>query len=82
MAKEKEIVGSGLADFEFIPDDYEIPQTSSYMKLELGENKFRALSSVVLGYEYWTNKNKPIRSKTPFVETPEAKIKKEGKIIL
>lgn len=78
--KQEEVTGSGLDGDLFIPDDYDIPSTSSYMKLELGDNKFRALSSVVLGYEYWTSKNKPIRSRTPFTETPDAKIEKDGKI--
>lgn len=32
------------------------------MKLEKGENKFRILSkSPIIGYEYWTEENKPVR---------------------
>lgn len=45
----------------FLPSDYEAPKSnSSYMKLEDGENKFRILSSPIIGWEDWENK-KPIR---------------------
>jgi hypothetical protein len=50
----------------FIPDDYEVPQTiGKYMKLELGENRFRILASPIMGYQGWTetqdNTGKTIR---------------------
>lgn len=48
----------------FLPQDYTVPSTGgNYMKLEKGENVFRVLSSAVVGYEYWTNDNKPVRLK-------------------
>jgi hypothetical protein len=42
----------------FLPDTYEPPKsTSGYMKLQDGKNKFRILSSPILGWEYWTQKD-------------------------
>jgi hypothetical protein len=65
---------------DFFPtEDYKIPSTSNYMKFLEGENAFRVLSSAVVGYEYFNNESKPIRSKTPFDETPED-IKKDSRI--
>lgn len=65
---------------DFFPSsDYRIPETSNYMKLTEGEHTFRALSSAIVGYEYFTNDNKPIRSKEPFDETPND-IKKGGRV--
>jgi len=56
----------------FLPNDYVAPTQNNYMKLKQGENTFRAISSCIVGYEYWTNeeKSKPTRSKTPFVGIP------------
>lgn len=57
---------------EFLPNDYEEPVTSRYMKFEEGENKFRVLpakmgkQTVIMGWEYWKtrdNKRVPIRVK-------------------
>jgi len=46
----------------FLPKNYEAPKGSSnYLKLEEGQNKFRIVSDAVIGYEYWTNGNKPVR---------------------
>lgn len=44
---------------DFLPADYEVKATSDqYMKLEQGENRFRILSSPIIGQEWWTeNKN-------------------------
>ncbi len=65
---------------DFFPtDDYKIPSTSNYMKFLEGENAFRVLSSAVVGYEYFNNENKPVRSRVPFDEMPQD-IKKEGRI--
>lgn len=59
--------------------DYTIPTTSNYMKFIEGENTFRVLSSAIVGYEYWTVDNNPVRSKTPFDETPNIKmVKNDG----
>lgn len=59
----------------FLPDNYEIPQSASkYMKLEEGENTFRILSSAIVGYEWWVEdqeeNRKPLRVKT-FDEVPD-----------
>ena len=38
----------------FLPDKYEIPDASTgYMKFKIGENRFRVLSSAILGWESW-----------------------------
>lgn len=64
----------------FLPEDYEAPvMGGGYMKLQDGDNVFRVLSSAIIGYEYWTNENKPVRSRTPFDETPNIKLGKDGK---
>ena len=49
----------------FQDKSYSLPTSGSgaYMKLEEGKNKFRMLSDIVTGYEYWTNDNKPVRQK-------------------
>jgi hypothetical protein len=63
----------------FGDENYVVPETSNYMKFKAeGPHKFRALSSAIIGYEYFKDNNKPVRSKTPFEETPG--IKKGGKI--
>src|SRR3990167_11455266 len=37
-----------------LPDKYEVPQkTGNYMRFQDGENKFRFLSSSLLGWETW-----------------------------
>lgn len=69
---------------DFFPtEDYKIPVASNYMKLLEGENRFRVLSSAVIGWEYWNVDNKPVRSKDEFDGIP-ADIKlvkdKNGKI--
>ena len=67
---------------EFLPENYEVPKSASnYLKLEKGENKFRVLGSAITGYEYWDNNNKPIRSKTLFAETPNARVE-NGKVTI
>lgn len=63
----------------FLPQDYKQPDNSSYLKFKLGENTFRILSSAIVGFEYWTSDNKPVRSKEPFKTTPNIKVDKEGK---
>lgn len=65
-------------DSFFPSSDYKVPTTSNYMKFVEGKNKFRVLSSAIVGYEYWNTENKPVRSETPFDETPG--IKPDGKI--
>lgn len=62
----------------FEQTDYKMPVTSNYMKFKDGVNTFRVLSSAIVGYEYFTKENKPIRSKFDFDETPN--IKEDGEV--
>jgi len=65
---------------DFFSDaNYKLPETGNYMKFQEGDNVFRALSSAVVGYEYFTNENKPVRSKEMF-DTMPSDIKKDGQI--
>lgn len=44
-------------DFSFLPENYEAPAgSSSYMKLQDGENKFRILSKPIIGWLDWKDK--------------------------
>ena len=51
---------------DFLPSDYK-EEKSGYAKLEEGENRFRILSSAIVGWEYWNENNegarKPIRKR-------------------
>ena len=55
-------------NMNFLPTGYEVPKTASnYMKFEEGKNRFRILSSAIVGYEWWSESNgvrKPNRVKT------------------
>jgi len=66
----------------FLPSSYKVPVSSgNYFKLQDGENTFRVLSSAIIGWEYWTTVNKPVRNKEKFNDIPEdIKIGKDGKI--
>lgn len=56
----------------FLPAGYEAPkQGGNYFKFQKGANTFRIMSSAVVGFEYWTQDKKPVRSKTPFEGVPE-----------
>lgn len=58
----------------FFPEaDYSPADTSKYTKFPIGDIKVRALSSAIVGYEYFDNENKVHRSKEPFEETPDIK---------
>ena len=47
---------------QFLSDDYTPPPSNTrYMKFQEGENGFRILSSPIIGWEYWTADNKPVR---------------------
>lgn len=46
-----------------------------YFKLALGQNKLMIVGDAVVGYEYWTADDKPVRSATKFTETPNIKIR-------
>ena len=55
----------------FSPEGYEVPKTGgAYMKFRPGANKFRILSAPIIGYEYWTEDRKPVRSKTLWKTIP------------
>lgn len=49
----------------FLPDDYDVPQSGgNYMKFRDGENRFRVLSSPIIGWLAWRDEGgqrKPIR---------------------
>ena len=64
---------------KFLPDKYKVPQTSNYLKLTEGEHTFRIVSSAIVGYVYFTQDNKPVRSREDFEEAP-TDIKQGGKI--
>lgn len=55
----------------FLPADYKVPSGGGggYMKLQQGDNKFRILSSLVMGYEAWTTNKKCIRKKDKLSKT-------------
>lgn len=58
-------------DKGFLPEGYKVPKTGGgYFKLQDGANKFRILSSPILGHEYWTEDRKPVRSRDPFRVIP------------
>jgi hypothetical protein len=47
---------------DFLPPDYEVPETpGKYMKFLKGENKFRILSSPIMGYEWWADEAGNVR---------------------
>ena len=46
---------------DFLPTNYKLPTSDGgYMKLEAGDNKFRIMSSSIVGYELWVE-GKPKR---------------------
>lgn len=67
----------------FFPEDYNLPTSGGeFMKLEKGESLFRILGKAVMGWEYWTEENKPVRSYQPFTDLPaNAKKDKDGKVV-
>lgn len=65
---------------DFLSKDYSVPEgQSSYMKLKKGTNKFRILSSAIVGWEYFNKDNKPVRQKEKITLVPEdIKINDDG----
>ena len=63
----------------FGDNDYKMPVTSNYMKFKDGTNTFRVLSSAIVGYEYFKDDNKPVRSRHDFDTTPGIKVGGEVK---
>ena len=69
-----------LEKVSFLPVEYSIPEApSNYMRFLDGNNRFRVLSSAVVGYEYFNKDNKPVRSKEAPEITP-IDIKVNGKV--
>jgi len=66
----------------FFPNqDYTIPTSSKYMRLVEGKNKFRVLSSAIVGWEYWNTQDKPVRQQEPFEDVPDdIKHDKDGRV--
>lgn len=64
---------------DFLPKDYQPPKaTSRYTKFESWKTtKIRILSNAVVGWEYFTTENKPVRQKEKFQNMPD--IKKDAK---
>lgn len=55
----------------FLPKDYKVPTAQSgYMKFKPGANTFRILDKAIVGWEYWNEDNKPVRSKERFNGVP------------
>jgi hypothetical protein len=61
-----------MTNDNWLPAGYEVPKSpSNYMKLDEDTNKFRILSSPVMGWSYWTKDKKPVRSSEPFEGVPD-----------
>lgn len=59
-----------MTNANFLPDDYEVPESESrYMKFVVGDNIFRLLSLPILGWVAWKGK-KPYRF--PMLDRPES----------
>ncbi len=68
-----------MSNNQFLPEGYNAPSTAnSFMKFEDGDSTFRVLSPAVVGWEFWTNDNKVVRSKEIPTETPNIKLDKKG----
>ena len=63
----------------FLPEGYQAP-AGNYLKFKEGDTTFRILSSAIVGYEYWTKENKPVRSREPFDDTPNGKTDDKGNV--
>lgn len=49
-----------MSNNDFLPEGYEQPSNTSYLKLQMGENRFRILSKPIVGWIDWKDK-KPMR---------------------
>jgi len=49
----------------FLPNDYEIPVDSMYMKFLVGTNTFRVLAKPIIGMEFWKTKEDGSGKRTP-----------------
>jgi hypothetical protein len=69
-----------MADKNWLPPNYEVPKSiGNYLKFDEDTTKFRVMSHPIMGYEYWTGENKPVRSKEPFKGVPDDAWLDEGK---
>ena len=61
---------SNMQTNDFLPQGYEAPKATAggYLKFKNASTKFRIVSSPIIGYEGWSNDNKPVR----FKEQPKA----------
>ena len=67
-------------DNQFLPVDYKVPKTESkYMRFKQGQNKFRILSSPIIGIEGWTVDKKPVRVRMN-EKLPNVEMKKGDKV--
>lgn len=70
---------------DILPEGYKTPSNGgNYMKTEIGDNEFRALSKPIMGWMYWNNNRKPVRinsapDKRPFVDPSLIQEDKKGK---
>lgn len=54
---------------QFLPGDYDVPQPAgNYMKFQKGENRFRILTSPVLGWSWWVDPSGNVRQKNEQVQ--------------
>ena len=69
-----------------LPKNYKEPDTSNYMRLKQGDNKFRILSEIIVGMEYWKDdgdRRTPIRSRPgEKIELNRLETDKEGNLIM
>lgn len=65
----------------FLPADRPTASASngSYFKPQDGENRVRILSDAVVGFVYWTNDNKPVRTRTEPTQVHDIRINDDGK---
>jgi hypothetical protein len=66
-----------MTENNFMPEGYEVPQSSNYLKLQQGDNKVRIVSKPIVGWEDWQD-NKPIRFK--MTDKPQSPIDPEKAI--
>ncbi len=62
--------------------EYSVPKgQSNYLKFEKGETEFMPLDSAIVGWEYWNEAGKPVRSETEPVGTPnDIRQEKDGTV--
>ncbi len=67
---------------DFLPMGTKVPESqSNYFKFKKGKNKFRAVGSAVVGYEYWNTENKPVRLKEYPQSIPsDIRVEESGKV--